>query len=165
MVAKISKKMAEMLNEQVELEDFARSNYAAIGSWCNTQGYEGTAKFFFSHASEEETHMFKVIDYINKAGSHGQIPQTKKPKSTYGSYKSIFELALGYEQKVTAHINKLVSLAQKESDHLTFSFLQFFVDEQLEEENLFEKILQKIKLAGTDGRGIFFVDKMLSETK
>ncbi len=91
------------------------------------------------------------------------IPGVKQPPKTYKSLESICKTALSNEQAVTKAINHMVDLAQKDKDHNTFTFLQFFVNEQIEEEQQFENIIQKFNLLGRDKLAIYEIDKLLGE--
>lgn len=160
---KISNKMFEALVEQVSHEADASQLYLAMATWCESSGYSGAAKFFYNRSEEEREHMIKVIRYINKIGAHATIPGIKQPSVDYESFEAVFQLAYENEKDVTASVNKTVNLSQEEKDHFTFNFLQWLVDEQLEEEQMFESILTKIKLIGLDGRGIYILDKEISD--
>ena len=91
------------------------------------------------------------------------IPAVKQPPKTFKSLEAICKTALTNEQGVTKSINKMVDIAQRDKDHNTFTFLQFFVNEQIEEEQQFENILQKFNLLGRDKLAIYEIDKLLSE--
>lgn len=160
---KISNKMFEALDEQVSHEADASQLYLAMATWCESSGYPGAAKFFYNRSEEEREHMMKVIRYINKIGAHATIPGIKQPPVNYDSFEAVFQLAYENEKDVTASVNKTVNLSKEEKDHFTFNFLQWLVDEQLEEEQMFESILTKIKLIGLDGRGIYLLDKEISD--
>lgn len=158
---KVSKKMIKALNDQISLEAFASNYYLSMASWCEVTGYQGGSKFFFHHSDEERQHMLKIINYLNQLGVKAIIPSVKQPASTFKSLEGICKLALTSEQGVTKSINKMVELAQKEKDHGTFTFLQWFVNEQIEEEELFETILQKFDLIGRDKLAVHEIDKEL----
>jgi len=158
---KISTKMTKILNDQIAMEASASNNYLSMASWCETIGYEGAAIFFYNHADEERQHMLKIIHYLNGVGASAVIPNVKQPLKTSKSLESICRTALKNEQAVTASINKMVELAQKEKDHTTFDFLQWYVKEQLEEEGNFESILQKFDLIGRDKTTIYEINKAL----
>lgn len=166
---KISRNMTKALNSQIGMEGFASSYYLAMASWCEVTGYTGSAEFFYKQSDEERQHMLKIVRYLNNLGIQAEIPQIKSPPATFKSLESTFKTALKNEQTVTVSINKMVELAQKEKDHATFSFLQWFVDEQIQEETKFETILQKFDTIGRDKIAINEIDKslasMASQTK
>jgi len=158
---KMSSKLAKALNDQISMEANAVNAYLAAGSWCEITGYDGSAVFFYAQAEEEHLHMLKFINFLNGQGVGAIIPAVKQPPKTFKSLEAICKTALTNEQGVTKSINKMVDLAQRDKDHNTFTFLQFFVNEQIEEEQQFENILQKFNLLGRDKLAIYEIDKLL----
>jgi ferritin len=144
----ITKKVEKALNEHLQLEINAQYSYLSVASWCEREGYEGAAQFFYGQSSEENTHFMKFFTYINEMGGHALVPELKKPKYDFKSIVEAVEMALSHEQKVTKAIYEMAALTKKESDHATEIFLNFFIDEQKEEEVQFKRILDKIKLIG-----------------
>jgi len=159
---KISSKMKKALNDQVTLEASASNNYLAMASWCEVIGYQGAANYFYVQSDEERTHMLKVVHYLNALGAVATIPAIKSPVISYKSLEGLIKTALKNEQTVTAAIHKMVEIAQKEKDHSTYAFLEWFVNEQVQEETKFETILQKFDLLGRDKLGINEIDKFLA---
>jgi len=155
----ITKKVEKALNEHLELEMNAVYSYLAVASWCEREGLEGSAKFFFKQSEEENTHFMKFFAYINEVGGHALVPALKAPKYEFKSIAEAVEMALGHEQKVTKAIYKIITLSKAEGDHATEDFLRFFVDEQKEEEVQFKRILDKIKLIGGGPQSLYYVDK------
>jgi ferritin len=162
---RISPKIAKVINDQIAYEASATLAYVAIGSWCERSGYDGSAVFFFEQASEENSHMLKFIHYLNNAGAEAIISPTEKPQSKFDSLESTFQVGLKSEQTVTKLINNLVELAEREKDRATYSFLQWFVSEQIEEETLFETILQKFEVIGRDKLAIYQIDQSLASIR
>ena len=158
---KISSRLIKSLNDQISMEGFASNYYLSMASWCEITGYEGSAAFFYSQSDEERMHMLKIIHYLNDRGIQGVIPPIKQPPKSFKSLESLCKTALKNEQLVTKAIHKIVEQAQKEKDHSTFTFLQWFVNEQVEEEKKFETILQKFDLIGRDRLAINEIDKSL----
>ncbi len=108
-------------------------------------------------------HMLKFIHYLNNAGYEAVIPGIEKPPGSFNSLESAFQFGLESERKVTKEIYELVDIAAKEKDYSTYSFLQWFVTEQTEEETLFQTILQKFELLGRDDKlAIYQIDQTLS---
>ncbi|WP_316505512.1 ferritin [Nitrosopumilus sp.] len=159
---KISPKMKKALNDQTELEANASNTYLAMASWCEITGYEGSAAFFYVQAEEERQHMLKFVHYLNDLGVSAKIPGTKSPASNFKSLETIIKTALNNEQIVTKAIHNMVEIAQKEKDHSTYAFLEWFVNEQVEEEKKFETVLQKFGLIGRDKLAINEIDKILN---
>lgn len=158
---KISPNTKKALNDQIILEANASSSYLAMASWCEITGYGGAASFFYAQSNEERTHMLKFIHYLNNIGGSATIPATKSPINTFKSLESIIRTALNNEQIVTKSIHSIVEVTQKEKDYSTHTFLDWFVNEQVEEEKKFETILQKFELIGRDKLAINEIDKIL----
>ena len=154
--------MAKALNDQIAMEGFASNYYLSMASWCEITGYEGAASLFYQQADEERQHMIKIIHYLNDLGVQAIIPQIRQPPKLFKTLESICKTALKNEQDVTKSIHKMTEQAQKEKDHGTFTFLQWFVNEQVEEEKKFETILQKFDLVGRDKLAINEIDKYLA---
>ena len=159
---KLSPRMKKALNDQVTLEASASNSYLAMASWCEVTGYQGAANYFYVQSDEERTHMLKIVHYLNSLGTITTIPATKATISSYKSLEVLINTALKNEQAVTKAIHNMVEIAQKEKDHSTYVFLEWFVNEQVQEETKFETILQKFDLLGRDKLGINEIDKFLA---
>ncbi len=162
---RISSEIAKAINDQISYEASSTYTYIAIGSWCERTGYDGSAAFFFQQASEENTHMLKFVHYLNNAGAEAIIPAIEKPQDKFDSLESTFQAGLKSEQTVTNLINNLVDMAEKEKDRATYSFLQWFVSEQIEEETLFQTILQKFEILGRDKLAVYQLDQSLASIR
>ena len=159
---RISSQMEKAINDQISYEASSTNAYVAIGSWCERTGFEGSAVFFFEQANEENTHLLKFIHFLNSAGAEAIIPGIEKPQSSFATLESAFQAGLKSEQTVTKLINNLVEIAEKEKDRATYSFLQWFVNEQVEEETLFQTILQKFEILGRDKLAVYQIDQSLA---
>lgn len=159
---RIPNKIVKALNDQISMEADASNYYLSMASWSEVTGYEGAASYFYAQSDEERQHMLKIIHYLNANGIPALIPTVKQPVKSFSSFESLFKIALKNEQAVTKSINNMAELAQKEKDHGTFVFLQWFVNEQMQEEQKFETILQKFNLIGRDKLAINEIDKSLA---
>ena len=159
---KISTKMKKALNDQVALEALASNSYLAMASWCEVTGYQGGADYFYAQSDEERTHMLKIVHYLNDVGATATISTIKAPTASYKSLEGLIKTALKNEQTVTKAIHKMVEITQKEKDHSTYAFLEWFVNEQVQEETKFETLLQKFDLIGRDKIAINEIDKILA---
>ncbi|MEW6469230.1 MAG: ferritin [Bacteroidota bacterium] len=157
----LSKSIENALNKQVELEADSSQYYLAMASWAETQGMNGMAVFLYKHSDEERLHMLKLVKFINERGGHGIIPALKQPTKTFKSIQSVFEQVLDHETLVSAEINKLVDICLKEKDYTTHNFLQWYVSEQIEEEALARRIMDKLRLIGGDKGGLYLFDREL----
>ena len=158
---KLSKNLQKSLNDQISLEANASNAYMSMASWCEVTGYEGGAQFFYAQSDEERTHMLKIVHYLNNLGIPAIIPATKLPTNNFASLESALKTALKSEQTVTTAIHKMVEIAQKDKDHSTYAFLEWFVNEQVQEETKFEGLLQKFEIIGRDKLAINEIDKLL----
>ena len=154
--------MKKALNDQVALEALASNSYLAMASWCEVTGYQGGADYFYAQSDEERTHMLKIVHYLNDVGATATISAIKAPVATYKSLEGLIKTALKNEQTVTKAIHKMVEITQKEKDHSTYAFLEWFVNEQVQEETKFETLLQKFDLIGRDKIAINEIDKILA---
>ncbi len=155
----LSKKMEKDLNAQINKEFYSEYLYLSMATFAESQGLPGIAGWFKKQAAEEHTHGMKIYNYIFERGGKVVLDQIDKPQTDFDSIKQLFELSLKHEEFVTASINKLVDLAIKESDHASRSFLNWFVDEQVEEEASINAILDRFKYI-KEGM-IIFLDKEL----
>ncbi len=159
----LSPKINTALNNQIAMEAYASAYYLAIASWCDVKGYPGSAQFFYNQADEERMHMMKIFQFINEADGHAISPAIDQPPHEFPNYVSLFETALAHEKKVTKSIHELVKLANEENDFATINLLQWFVDEQVEEENQMQIILDKLNLIGDNGVGLYMLDTELGD--
>lgn len=147
----LNKKIEKILNEQIEKEGYSSHLYLAMASWAEVNGYAGTAGWLYSQSDEERVHMLKLVVYVNDRGGHALIPTIKQPPVDYGSIKELFEAVLKHEQFITASINDIVALCNTEKDFTTHNWIQWFVNEQIEEEKSAKEIIDKLALVG-DGQ-------------
>jgi len=161
----LADKVAKALQKQIADEGFASSSYLGMASWCEIQGLRGCAEFMYEQSAEERAHMLKIVKYLNQAGGHAEIPAIKEPVNAYKTVTEVFSAALKQEQGVTKSINAIVELSLEEKDFVSFNFLQWFVEEQLEEENLFRAILDIIKIAGSDARSLLMIDNEIAKIR
>ncbi|MCB9255726.1 MAG: ferritin [Chitinophagales bacterium] len=157
----ISKRIEDALNKHLEYELEASLQYLAMASWCETQGMDGGASFFYGHAHEENLHFIKLFQYINEVNGHAIVPKVNQPNHEFEGIAEICEIAYNKEKEVSLAIYKLVELAKEEDDHVTSEMLRFYVTEQREEETLFQKVLDKIRLIGSGAQSLYYIDKEL----
>ena len=157
----VSKKIETALNKQIELEASSSQYYLAMASWAETQGLNGASQFLYKHSDEERIHQLKLVKFVNERGGHGIVPSLKQPPVSFKSLNAIFEQILEHEVMVSKEINNLVDTCLKEKDYTTHNFLQWYVSEQIEEEALARKVLDKLKLIGGDKGGLYLFDRDL----
>ena len=157
----INLKLQSAINGQIKKEEYSSRLYLAMAIWCETSGFPGASKFLYEHADEERMHMMKLVHYVNDRGGKAQLMDIEQPTSEFDSLLDVFEKVMEHEKYITESINNLYEVALTEKDYTTSNFLQWYITEQLEEENLFNTILDKIKLVGADKAGMFHIDKEL----
>ncbi len=159
----LSKQMEKALNEQIALEAYASFLYLSMASWCELEGLEGCAKFMHRQSAEERDHMLRIFNYVNERDSHALTPQIKQPPLKFKSAVTLFEQVYKHEQKVTASINKIVGLCYKTDDFTTLHFLQWYVEEQREEEALMRSILDRINIIGEGPQSLYYIDQEIEK--
>lgn len=155
----ISEKMTAKLNQQIKLEGYASFLYLSMASWCDKEGLEGCAEFLHRQSDEEREHMLKIFHYLSEVDGHALAPEIPQPPHEFESVQALFQQVYQHEQKVTKAINELVAQATLANDYSTISFLQWYIEEQREEENLMRTILDKIKLIGDGPMSLYYIDK------
>lgn len=159
----ISKKMETALNEQIGMEAYASFLYMSMASWSEQEGLEGCAGFLYRQSDEERMHMLKIFHYVNEVDGHAHVPAIAQAPLEFDSVPAMFKLVYEHEQRVTRAINNLVALSYEEKDHTTLNFLQWYVNEQREEEALMRTILDRIRLIGDGPRSLYYIDKEVEQ--
>lgn len=157
-----SEKMQAALNDQINMELKAYYTYLSMSAYFQDTGLPGFAAWMFHHAEEEMTHAMKLYDYVHLRRGKVKLQAISEPAHEWDSALAAFEAAFEHERKVSISIDKLVTLAREEGDHATNSFLQWFVDEQVEEEEVVSNAIDKLKLIGDFGPGLYMLDKELA---
>lgn len=150
------------LNKQINAEEHASRLYFAMGAWCDRNGFAGSAKYLYAHAEEERMHMIKLVNYINERGGTVVIDALPKPQNDWASILDVFKEVLAHEQLITEMINAMFEVCMQEKDYLTSNFLQWYIQEQVEEESGARTILDKLTLAGNTQGGLFHFDKEMA---
>ncbi len=148
MTALIGKAVEDSLNKQAVEEFSASAQYTAMAFYFESETLPQLAEFFHAQADEEREHAMKLLSYISEAGGQPIVPGSREPKNHFEDAEEVVEMALNQEVTVTNQINNLVDIAIKENDHLTRNFLQWFVDEQLEEVSSMSDLLSVVRRAG-----------------
>ena len=155
----ISNKLAKAFNQQIGHEFGASMQYLSIAGHFNQRQLKLLAKLFFEQAEEEKQHAMKFVKYVLDTKGNLQIPAIPAPTATFASAEAAVEAALKWEHEVTSQIKRLMDLAVKESDYLAGNFLQWFIDEQLEEVVKMDNLLGVIRQAGE--RNLIMVEAYL----
>ena len=160
-----SKKMEKALNKQINAELYSSYLYLSMATHFSNAGLAGCANWMQQQAQEELFHAMKMFAYVNGRGGRVILESIDKPPHQWKTTLQVFEDVLAHEQKVTGLINDLVNLAIAEKDHATNNFLQWFVAEQVEEEDNAGSLVNKLKLIGKDANGLFMLDTELAQRK
>lgn len=146
----ISKEMNSKLNEQITAEYSASHKYLAMACSLEQMGFKFLSKWFMQQSEEEREHASKIINYMAQVGGTATIAAVAKPENEYKNVEEIVRTALESEQQVTRMIYDLAGLAESNNDYATRSFLNWFIDEQVEEEASMNELLQLVQLAGNN---------------
>jgi bacterioferritin B len=137
-----SERFVEALNEQIGREFNAAHQYTAVAAYYDRETFPRLAKFFYEQAEEERGHAMKMVGYLRDTGSDLHLGEVASPKTSFTDHIEPIKLALEHERKVTVSISGLFEIARETNDYASESFMQWFVDEQVEEEATMEALLQ-----------------------
>lgn len=147
------------INVQIRNELQAHYNYLGMSAHFEDSPYLGFAKWMRTQSAEEHTHAMKLFDFLRERNVTIELGTIDAPKSKYGPHPlEVFEIALAQEQGVTRQINDLYELALNEKDYSTLQFLTWFLQEQVEEENIVSDIIDRLRLAGDNAAGLLRLD-------
>lgn len=155
----VNEKMEAALNAQLNAEVYSGYLYLSMAAYFEDIDLAGFANWMRVQAEEELEHGMKFYDYIIRRGASVTLEAIEKPQTEWESPLAVFEHVLSHEQMVTGLINDLVDLAIQERDHATNNFLQWFVEEQVEEEENAMEMLAKVKLAGDNNSIIYTLNE------
>ncbi len=157
----IKDKIRDAFNEQIQHELYSGYLYLSIAAYFHSQGLDGMAQWMRVQALEEQTHAIKFFDHIIERDGEVELLEIKKPPTVWKSPLEAFRDAYKHEQFITGKINELVKLSKSENDYASGSLLQWFVDEQVEEEASASKNVQNLELTGESGHGLLMLDREL----
>ena len=159
----LTEKMQTALNGQLNAELYSSYLYLSMNAYFKSVNLDGFANWMHYQAQEELGHSMKFYDFIIQRGGKAVLSQIEAPPTEWDSPMAVFEATLAHEQKVTGLINDLVEIAHEERDHATNIFLQWFVSEQVEEEESVGGVLEQLKLMGDAKGGLFMIDRELAK--
>lgn len=149
----------QLLNEQVKYEASASMQYLAMASWADSKGYKGISDFFYLQSEEERVHMTKLVKFINERSGKVVVPALEKPKADFKSLNELFDKFLNSEIFVTEKINHIIFECLQHKDYNVHNFMQWYVNEQLEEEAVARTLLDKLNIIGDDKSGHYMFDR------
>lgn len=161
----VKEKVEEAINKQINAELYSAYLYLAMSAYYSSQNLHGFANWMKLQAQEEVNHAMKLYDYLLERGGRPVLKAIDEPPKEWESPLAAFEEAYEHEKKVTEMINDLLKLATEENDYATMSMLQWFIDEQVEEEASTCEVVERLKLASGFGGGLFMIDRELAQRK
>lgn len=158
----LSEKLQKALNDQINFEYYSAYTYLGMAAYAEDLDFPGAANFFKVQAQEELDHAMTIYSYIFQKGGRVVLEAVEKPRFEYENLLNVFEEGLKHEQTVTKRIYSIADIALDEKEHATMSFLRWFIDEQVEEEENFNNLVKKIKRASNSEASLYMIDDELS---
>lgn len=155
----LSTEVEMLINQQIKKEAYSSAIYLSMASWCNRNGFDYSADYFFKQAEEERHHQLKFFKYVLDMGGNAVSPEITNVKSEYNSFREVFEEALEQEVNITQSIKNIAANCMKEADFVTIEFLNWFFREQREEEYKARRALELFDVIGEEGTGRWEIDK------
>ncbi|MCP4547714.1 MAG: ferritin [bacterium] len=159
----IKPRIQEAINRQINAEFYSNYLYLSMSAWMESKGLSGMARWLLAHYEEEAGHAIRFVNYLNERGGRVLLDTIDAPPTDWDSPINVFKDALEHEYKVTSMINDLVDIALEERDHAASTFLQWFINEQVEEESTFKEIVDKFELGQEHPGFLYMLDKELGE--
>lgn len=159
----LGKNLENALNEQIREELASAYIYLSMAAYLETLNLSGFAHWMRAQSNEEMEHAMKFYAHINERGGRVVLQAIEQPPIDFEGPADIFEQALKHEQYISSRIIDLYKLAQKEGEYASFSLLQWFVDEQVEEEESATQVLEYLRLIGDKGQGLLMLDRQLAQ--
>ena len=154
----MDKELATALNEQMNFEVYSAHVYLAMAAYCSSENLDGFANFFLVQAEEERFHGMKIYKFLNDRGQRATIQALGEPHNDYKTIIEAFEQGYQHEVANTKRFYALSDLAIDQREHATINFLKWFIDEQVEEEALFDGIITKLKRIDQDSNAFYMMD-------
>jgi ferritin len=159
----LNARVQEAFNQQINAELFSEYLYLSMAAHFETESLKGMANWMRIQAGEEHTHAMKFYHFILDRGGKVVLAQIEAPKTTWNSALDAFQDAYKHEVKISGMINNLANLAIDEKDHAAHQFLEWFVNEQVEEEAAAQLTVDQLKLVGENGVAIYMIDQELGQ--
>lgn len=159
----LKEKVLTAINDQINAEFHSAYLYLSMSAWFENKGLTGFANWMKIQYQEETTHAIKFFNYVIERNGRVTLAPIAAVDTDFKNIVDVFEKTLAHEEMVTDRINKIMDIAIAESDHATRSFLNWFVDEQVEEEANVNEILDTLRLINGEGNGVFMLDRELKQ--
>lgn len=158
----LSERLLRALNDQVNYEYYSEYVYLAMSSYCESEDLKGFANFFKVQAQEERFHATKFFNYIYQMGGRVYLKGFPEPANDFEEILNTFIDGYRHEQEVTRRIYELSDIAAEEREHATISFLKWFIDEQVEEEDTFNTLIKRLKRIEGNSAALYLLDEELA---
>ena len=158
----LNPKVQDAINEQINAELYSAYLYLSMAQYFEAEGLAGFANWFMIQFQEEQAHATIFMNYVNQRGGRVMLKAIDAVPTTWDSPMEVFRATLEHEQKVTALINSLYTLAMQEEDYATRDRLNWFVGEQVEEEDNCRALIDKLRLIGDNGMGLYMLNTELA---
>ena len=157
----LNDEIVDIINKQVKMEAQSSAAYLAMAAWCDKEGYDNCAEFFFKQSDEERKHQLKFFHYLVDMECEAISPAVDQSQHEFDKLRSVFEKALEMEIAVTDAIHDIVRLCRKEGDLATEEFLRWFVTEQIEEEYIARRCLELFDVLGEDKIALGMIEERI----
>jgi ferritin len=161
----MSQTMQDALNQQMQHEFYSAYLYLSMSAYCDRANLPGLARWMRAQAGEETRHALKIFDHLLDRGGQVALRQIDRPPADFTSARDVFEQAHRHEQQVTASINAVYGLATDERDFASRVFLDWFVQEQVEEEKTSGLLAEQLRMVGEDRPGLLMLDRELGQRR
>ena len=158
----ITEKMEKAFNDQINAEMYSAYFYLSMHAYIETLGLKGFSNWMYVQVQEEMAHAMGLYNYVLTRGGKIDLGAIEKPQGSWNSLLDVIESVLAHERKVTSLINGLVDVAEQEKDRAAIGFLDWYLKEQVEEEDNVETMLTRLKLIGSDVNALLNYDNELS---
>ena len=158
-----TEEIQQAMNDQIQHEVESAYIYLSMAAYFDAENFPGFAQWMKIQYEEEMAHAFRFYDYINDRGGRVKLQPVDQPPIEFDSPLAAFQAALEHEQKITADIDRLYALAVDEKDYPSQTFLQWFIDEQVEEEQHVGEVVENLKMVGDTSHAILMLDRELGQ--
>lgn len=158
----VNEKVRDALNTQVRRELQAAYLYLSLSNWFEEQNLSGFASWMRAQSEEEREHAFRIVDHLHDRGARVELGALEAPVADFGSPLAAMRTALEHEERVTGHIHDLYELARSEDDHPATVMLEWFVEEQVEEEDTFGTLVERLEMVDGSGSALLMLDGHLA---
>ncbi|HHW98953.1 MAG TPA: ferritin [Firmicutes bacterium] len=159
----LPEKVEQMLNDQIQKELYSAYLYLSMSAYLEEENLKGYAHWFMIQAQEERDHALIIYNYVLAAGGRVKLQAIQQPPVEFAGLENVLTETLAHEQFVTSSIYEIVEVANEARDHKTVQMLQWFIEEQVEEEDNARNNIDQYRLFGTDPKGLYMLDREMAQ--